>query len=236
MSDTEQKYQKLASAIYLITSFFGNEEPLKWRLRGLSADLVSDGAKDKLTAARDIVSLFGVARAAGLVSEINHDILANELGKLSAEAGNVQTMLSTPTVALPMASAPVSAAPTPVSAPIQKAAEPVIHSQPEESKSEAVKDMLPSVEDIKAKVPVERLQTLKEFGAVSVKKNSRQSVIIGLLKRKKEIMIKDVSPLISGCSEKTIQRELSEMVTAGILKKMGEKRWTRYTLAQADTH
>ena len=73
---------------------------------------------------------------------------------------------------------------------------------------------------------------LKQYGAVSVKKNSRQSVIIGLLKRKKEIMIKDVSPLISGCSEKTIQRELSAMVAAGILRKIGDKRWSRYSLAQ----
>ena len=72
---------------------------------------------------------------------------------------------------------------------------------------------------------------LKEFGAISVKKNSRQSIIINILKRKKEIMIKDVSPLINGCSEKTIQRELSSMVDLGILKKIGEKRWSRYSLA-----
>jgi predicted HTH transcriptional regulator len=74
-------------------------------------------------------------------------------------------------------------------------------------------------------------EPLKKFGAVSVKKNSRQSIIISLLKRKKEIMIKDVSPLINGCSEKTIQRELLEMVSLGLLRKLGEKRWSRYTLA-----
>jgi hypothetical protein len=44
-------------------------------------------------------------------------------------------------------------------------------------------------------------------------------------------MIKDVSPLVTGCSEKTIQRELSAMVRSGILKKVGEKRWSRYSLA-----
>ena len=74
--------------------------------------------------------------------------------------------------------------------------------------------------------------SLKEFGAISVKKNSRQNIIITILKRKKEIMIKDVSPIISGCSEKTIQRELLAMVQAGILRKVGEKRWSRYSLAQ----
>ena len=80
------------------------------------------------------------------------------------------------------------------------------------------------------KAPEEK--SLKEFGAISVKKNSRQSIIIGLLKRKKEIMIKDVSPLINGCSEKTIQRELSAMVHTGVLKRIGEKRWSRYSLAR----
>ena len=44
-------------------------------------------------------------------------------------------------------------------------------------------------------------------------------------------MIKDVSPLIGGFSEKTIQRELAAMVQAGILRKVGEKRWSRYSLA-----
>ena len=67
---------------------------------------------------------------------------------------------------------------------------------------------------------------------MAVKKNSRQSTIINLLKRKKEIMIKDVSPLIDGCSEKTIQRELMSMVHSGTLKKVGEKRWSRYSLAR----
>ena len=83
---------------------------------------------------------------------------------------------------------------------------------------------------LKTKAPKEP-KTLKEFGAVAVKKNSRQSIIISLLRRKKEIMIKDVSPLIHGCSEKTIQRELLSMVDKGILKKIGEKRWSRYSLA-----
>ena len=46
------------------------------------------------------------------------------------------------------------------------------------------------------KLPEEK--SLKGFGAVSVKKNSRQNIIISILKRKREVMIKDVSPLIEG--------------------------------------
>jgi predicted HTH transcriptional regulator len=83
----------------------------------------------------------------------------------------------------------------------------------------------------KGHLPAVVVNNLKDYGVVSAKKGNRQSVIIGLLKRKKEIMIKDVSPLIKGCSEKTIQRELSAMVQSGLLKKEGEKRWSKYSLA-----
>jgi predicted HTH transcriptional regulator len=72
---------------------------------------------------------------------------------------------------------------------------------------------------------------LRDFSVVAVKKNKRQSIIISLLKRKKEVMIKDITETITDCSEKTIQRELAALVDEGILKKEGERRWTRYMLA-----
>jgi hypothetical protein len=36
---------------------------------------------------------------------------------------------------------------------------------------------------------------------------------------------------IVSCGEKTLQRELVSMVKDGVLKKLGEKRWSRYMLA-----
>lgn len=44
------------------------------------------------------------------------------------------------------------------------------------------------------------------------------------------ISIKDISNYISGCSEKTIQRELNALLEEGRIKKIGEKRWSRYLL------
>ena len=216
MTDTREKYQKLASAIYLITGFFADPEPLKWRLRSLSADLVLESLRDKGACSREIVSLFTLAKTAGLVSEANHDILVREFSKIEEEAGrSLELML------------PLEAEPKPSQFPVRMVEPMMAQAQ---AKAPGIKD---NINESKDKITEERPSLLKEFGAVSVKKNSRQSTIIALLKRKKEIMIKDVSPLISGCSEKTIQRELSEMVTAGILKRIGEKRWTRYSLAHA---
>jgi len=200
MPDINKKLQKLASAIYLITGFFNEQEPLRWRLRALSIDLVSDTVKDKVRIVREVLTLFTLAKNAGLVSEMNHEILVRELSKIERDQERpLDTMFYS---ALGPSEKPMQSLPKP----------------------EYIKD------NIAERKPEEK-PPLKDFGAVSVKKNSRQSIIIGLLKRKKEIMIKDVSALISDCSEKTIQRELLSMVHSGLLHKIGEKRWSRYSLA-----
>ena len=61
-------------------------------------------------------------------------------------------------------------------------------------------------------------------------KIERKNKIIKLIREKKEVTIKDISTVISDCSEKTIQRELSTLVAQGVLHKAGEKRWSRYSL------
>ncbi len=200
MSDLANKLEKIAAAIYFISSFFDDREPSKWKLRSLSVGLVSEEIKDKAYVVKEISTLLMLAKNAGLVSDTNHDILSKEILKI----GDVKTSLGS---FFHQDSPRTSVA---ISAP---------------QRTEYLK---PNIIDKKA----EDKPTLKEFGVISVKKNSRQSIIINILKRKKEIMIKDVTPLINGCSEKTIQRELSSMVEKGLLKKTGEKRWSRYSLAQ----
>ena len=194
-TDISKKREKISSAIYLVTSFFDDKEPLKWRLRTLSTDLISEKIKDKSSTTIEILSLLSVAKTAGLVSEMNCDILIRELSKLEHGAEKPLELMFTREIVTDD------------------------RALPEPRRDEFIKDR------------IDGKSSLKKFGAISVKKNSRQNIIIAILKRKKEIMIKDVSPLIGGCSEKTIQRELSAMVQAGLLKKVGEKRWSRYSLA-----
>ena len=211
MNTDLKKTEKLVAAIYMLTSFFDSKEPMKWRLRELGSQLLSFSAESKNTVL-EIISLLTVGKNAGLISDMNFNIIHREFSRLLPEQITLDDMFEKPMlkeanlapekrslyVASSVASAP--------SAPIIKD-KPYIHTEQEK-------------------------KDLKEFGAVAVKKNSRQSIIIGLLKRKKEIMIKDVSPLIDGVSEKTIQRELLSMVSQKILKKEGEKRWSRYSLAE----
>ena len=62
------------------------------------------------------------------------------------------------------------------------------------------------------------------------KKTNRQEQIIGLLKEKSGLTIKDFSSLIKDCSEKTIQRELIDLIRTGVVIKEGERRWSKYSL------
>ncbi|MEK7227338.1 MAG: hypothetical protein AAB641_00380 [Patescibacteria group bacterium] len=211
MSNINQKAERLASALYLITGFFNDQEPLKWKLRALAADfVVSERIKDKSIISREALSLLSLAKNSALISETNHAIVSGELLKFGQESEKY------------------------LDDSFFKESRADERALVQSAKLELIKDK--NIEEKLSYLPPEskselKEKTLKEFGAVSVKRNSRQSTIIGLLKRKKEIMIKDVSPLISGCSEKTIQRELLAMVAAGILRKIGEKRWSRYSLA-----
>lgn len=58
----------------------------------------------------------------------------------------------------------------------------------------------------------------------------RQQIIIKELRNKGQLTVKDLADKIKGCSEKTIQRELLALVGSGVLKKEGERRWSRYSL------
>jgi len=40
--------------------------------------------------------------------------------------------------------------------------------------------------------------------------------------------IKDIAATIKGCSEKTIQRELGGLIQAGLVRRVGERRWSQY--------
>lgn len=64
----------------------------------------------------------------------------------------------------------------------------------------------------------------------SVQKDRRAS-ILGLLQHADRITVKDVSAVVTGCSEKTLQRELLALVAQGVLVKEGERRWSTYRLA-----
>jgi hypothetical protein len=60
--------------------------------------------------------------------------------------------------------------------------------------------------------------------------NDRRERIKTILEAKGEATIKDISEIITDCSEKTIQRELNAMIEENIVKRQGERRWSKYSV------
>ena len=241
-----QKTEKLVSAVYMLTNFLPTEETMKWSLRTLGArllkstiDLKEGTSLHKIQTeqvVRDTVlevsSLLEVAQFAGLVSEMNVAILQREFHGLLAfihdtiHATDGREIVFVQDQVRPQKTSFESLVPQ--------------HSTPGDpallshtSIGNRDNNTLENTVSIKDKNEFihPKQKALKEFSPVAVKKNKRQSIIINLLKRKKEIMVKDVSQVITDCSEKTLQRELLALVSQGVLVKEGERRWTTYSLA-----
>ncbi len=60
--------------------------------------------------------------------------------------------------------------------------------------------------------------------------NDRRERIKTILEAKKEATIKDISEIITDVSEKTIQRELNAMIDENVVKRQGERRWSKYSI------
>ena len=58
--------------------------------------------------------------------------------------------------------------------------------------------------------------------------SERMSLILELVRKRKSLSIKEIASVIKGCSEKTIQRELALLISQGLVRKVGERRWSLY--------
>jgi DNA-binding transcriptional ArsR family regulator len=71
-----------------------------------------------------------------------------------------------------------------------------------------------------------------EVKDININIKDRRETILSVIKNKQKASIKDISTIIRGVSEKTIQRELLTLIEAGMVLKKGERRWSTYSLAQ----
>lgn len=76
---------------------------------------------------------------------------------------------------------------------------------------------------------VQKPHSIKDTDKGHIK--DRQEAILSILKAKGAVRIKDISMVIRGVSDKTIQRELAALIGLGVVRKEGERRWSTYTLA-----
>lgn len=227
-----KKTEKILAALYLVTNFLSEEEPLRWQLRELGLSLLSNimSLKDALPSQKDalcnaiktsvfeMISLLEIAHFAGFISVMNFEILKKEFVFLLDSVSHTKQSLESFVLPNNFFTDDTSA-------------QPIVPTSPQISAPKNIKDKKISPQNQGNFKGHGLTKSDASYGKVEIKKTTRQEVIIDLLKKKKEIMVKDVSSVISDCSEKTLQRELLSMVAKGVLKKEGERRWSKYSLA-----
>lgn len=212
--------QKIASAIYLVTELFDDREPLKWSLRSDVLEFIGDVSNGSTVASDRLAKMIFMIETAArvrLLSEMNRDILVSEIrsflnafeaelkGKTNTEARLLSDVLEE-VKELPKTSYQSSQTVRPERQMFIKG-----HSRG------PIKDIQKDIFKIE---PQKHVSNGKD----------RKEKIVNIIREKGEITIKDIASIIPDCSEKTIQRDLADMVLAGAVKKKGERRWTVYFL------
>jgi len=70
----------------------------------------------------------------------------------------------------------------------------------------------------------------QETKATHKGQNPRTSLIIEYIRRHKGASIKDIASTVHDVSEKTIQRELNDLIRQGLVRRNGTRRWSTYEL------
>lgn len=210
-----KKTEKLLSAIYLISSLLSDSEPLKWELRTVSVKLLSQvtlsDTAPVLMSIANILSLLNTALLVGLISEMNFSILKKEFEDLIRLVESAQKKLSTGPVILSDHFFTVLSE----------------NINPIQNNFKAISSFN-SQTFSKGQDTVSDRKTHRTISADIT--SNRQNIILDMLQKTGELGIKDFAQAISGCSEKTVQRELMSLISKGQVKKTGEKRWSRYSL------
>lgn len=216
------KAERLSTAIHLVTRFMDGDEPLRRNLRSESLKLLSrifileEGGGDSITAIISrTISLLDIAYRTQYISEMNWSVIREEylsLGRFIEERNPGATF---DTNALTKS---FFATPKPAELPRERG----------KTVASGIKDKIIS----KRQNSTSRVKSRKsESPIIRERKNGRRTAILKLIKERKKVGVRDVAEVITGVSEKTLQRELISLVEEGILKKEGERRWSTYSMA-----
>jgi len=243
-----KKTEKLCAALYILTDFLGQLDPLARTIREHSLALVSlsfsfsESSRGNGPYAefekelRILKSLLSVAALSRLVSEMNKHILEQEmdimLNYISHSAEGRGMMLSSSFFAEGRGAGWEDG----LAASKERHPSDVLNTGARQPMPVLIKDT--DVKDNMSykKVQKERLYEKNNLPSELHSRTNRQDEILAVFKKNKkaEMSIKDISGTVTGCSEKTIQRELLDLVQKGVLKKEGERRWSRYSLLTLD--
>ena len=219
MENASERIQKLTEALYRVTELFPDKEPLKWQLRANAIELldflataegkeISDSRKSADLAKKISCFLKLAYDSSAFIYSINFEILRQEylnLGdslKLHIEDKKIIFNLN-----------PVSNG----------------HSSDSNGHLPDYNGHKKQKDNVEQSQQIEQIeQTGQPQQPIVLKERKRK--ILSLLDKNEWRNIRDICHSLPGLATKSVQRDLLEMVGAGILKKEGNKRWRKYSV------
>ena len=265
-----KKTEKIVTAIYLISQFLSDRESLKFSLRDRATALLSimnqianqdfDSPhitfsdlkntshnifvlyQEILLVVKEIISLLSVTRDARLISEMNTNLVIDNLKKLEEILSRQQFVFNPD---------------------LMKIGEENIYENiyfKRDFKFKPIQDKVANLknsstrhaesirqmsyrntglsvnkvnnQDNKINKSVEDKTNNKSNKSVLIqdRKSNRRDQILALMLKNQEYSISDITSKIPGCSDKTVARELDNLISEKKLQRIGERRWARYSL------
>ncbi len=212
-----KKAERLAKAVHLITPAFESSVSLKNRIDAIAIGLI-DAAMLPPGAARAVLShellalssFLSLARTSHLLSSMNAELITRETHALLQEIASYEeprlSLDETPTLSV--------IAKNTLSQTMREESSHTPRRQQDRQIKTVYKGHLKDIEP----TPEGRVK-------------DRQQAILSVIGTKGIASIKDISTLVRGVSEKTIQRELMVLINTGKVLKKGERRWSTYSIA-----
>lgn len=224
------KADKLIMALYMVTDIMDTSEPMRPKLRSLGVQILSDirsEPEECLGRIREVMSFLEIALAVNLVSSMNGNILKKEFSQLKISIEELfhqksPTKVTEVNLSDFFTSSLSDTRPTRIG--VQKGS----------TLMKALSDKTRSMSDRNNQKARPSAVGLAFRGHVfdTLKKERREQITDIVRKNSNGVTITDIRKFAYGslasCGEKTLQRELVNMVGGGILRKTGEKRWSRY--------
>jgi hypothetical protein len=219
-----ERIGKITNALYKVTDFLPDQEPLKWKLRetGLSifaniSSFEKEASASKIAVLNEIISYLDLmihaldlAAGSGFISGLNFEILKREYEKIKdiiePTTKEEEIVFSEDMLALSRQ----------LTDSIDK---PVFNKQN--------KGQLP---EIGSNGHLAQQMSNKMSNKTFSKKDNRTEKILSFIKQNGCVGVKDLALHFPDISQKSIQRSLVSLANAGILKKEGDKRWRKYSL------
>lgn len=218
-----KKAERLAKALHLVAPAFSESVSLMNRIDTIAIGLIDAAVlppgSARTALSRELLALssvLSVARTGGMLSVMNVEIITREAHILLQEVAGYEE----PRLFLDEA---------PTLSSIAKSAQKkeVLQSSHAPTPKQVVQHLS---KERTTPAPAKRhIKDTQNAPTGAVK--DRREAVMSVIRSKGSVSIKDISTMIRGVSEKTIQRELSALIESGSVLKQGERRWSVYSIA-----